>query len=226
MGSRKPGCSYKVFGREERLKKKLVSDRWEVIEPFVKAKEVLDLGAVDHEADKEEGKDWLHRKIRQIATHTLGVDHAASEVERLKEKGYNVILGGVENLQIGKEFDVVVAGNIIEHLSNPGLFLESVKRHLKKDGVFISTTDNCYGLRSLKAVTLFDGIRPNQEHVVTFEEEVLRQLLERHGFSVQEFYYYNGPYPNRLKKWLIDTLCRFRKSWAWQMLVVAKVTPP
>lgn len=202
--------------------KKLIGDRWDVIEALVRGKEVLDLGCVDHEADREEGKDWLHRKIRQEAKSTLGVDYAAEEVNRLKEKGYAVVQGNVETLDLHKEFDVVVAGNIIEHLSNPGLFLETVKRHMKEDGIFILTTDNCYGLRSLKAVTFFDGIRPNKEHTMTFEEEVLKQLLARYQFRVLDLHYYNGPYPSALKKWFIDSLCQLRKSWAWQMLVVAK----
>lgn len=202
--------------------KKLIADRWDVIKDWVAGREVLDLGCVDHEARQEEGKDWLHRKIRESARETLGIDYAADEVARLKAKGYEVLQGNVESLNLAREFDVVIAGNLIEHLSNPGLFLETVKRHLKPEGRFILTTDNCYGLRSLKAVIFHDGIRPNREHTMTFEEEVLRQLLERHRLSVLDFYYYNGPYPSPLKKWLVDSLCCFRRSWAWQMLVVAK----
>jgi SAM-dependent methyltransferase len=205
--------------------KKLASDRWDVIKELIAGKEVLDLGCVDHEAKQEAGKDWLHRKIREGAKKSLGVDYAASEVDRLKGMGYDVVQGNVESLNLGRQFDVVIAGNIIEHLSNPGLFLETVKRHLKETGNFILTTDNCYGLRSLKAVAFHDGIRPNREHSMTFEEQVLRQLLERHQFSIKDFYYYNGPYDNPLKKWLIDALCRIRKSWAWQMLAVAKKRP-
>ena len=218
--------SYKEAPQSDRIKntkmKKLLSDRWDIIKEMVKGKEVLDLGCVDHEAKQEEGKDWLHRKIRQSAKSTLGVDYAAEEVSRLKNLGYEVIQGNVETLNLGRKFDVIVAGNIIEHLSNPGLFLETVRKHLKEDGVFILTTDNCYGLRSLKAVTFSDGIRPNQEHSMTFEEEVLKQLLRRHHFEIADFYYYNGPYPSAFKKWFIDILCKFRKSWAWQMLVVAR----
>ncbi len=204
--------------------KKLIGDRWDAIQALVEGREVLDLGCVDHEAKQEEGKDWLHRKIRSCAKQTLGVDYVPEEVKRLREKGYEVVQGNVETLDLKRKFDVVVAGNIIEHLSNPGLFLETVKRHLKEHGVFVLTTDNCYGLRSLKAVTFFDGINPNKEHTMTFEEKVLKQLLSRHQFEVLDFYYYNGPYPNPAKKWLIDSLCRIRKSWAWQMLAVAKVS--
>ncbi len=202
--------------------KKLISDRWEVIEKYAEGNTVLDLGCVDHEASNESGKHWLHRKIREKAAKTLGVDYLPEEVEKLTRVGYEVVQGNVESLHLGREFDLVVAGNIIEHLSNPGLFLESVKRHMKEGGYFILTTDNCYGLRSLKGITLNDRIRPNQEHTMTFEEEVLKQLLGRHGLEVVDFYYYNGPYPNPFKKWFIDSLCQIRKSWAWQMLAVVQ----
>lgn len=202
--------------------KKLITDRWDIIQDWIRDKDVLDLGCVDHEAKQEEGKDWLHRKIRSHSKTTLGVDYQAQEVERLRSKGYDVVQGNVETLELGRKFDVVLAGNIIEHLSNPGQFLERVKHHLKDAGHFLLTTDNCYGLRSLKAICLKDAIRPNQEHTMTFEEEVFKQLLSRHGFEVCDFYYYNGPYPSPFKKWLVDSLCQIRKSWAWQMLAVCK----
>lgn len=202
--------------------KKLISDRWDVIEGYISNKSILDLGCVDHEASNEKGKHWLHRKIHEKASKTLGVDYLPQEVEKLKKMGYEVVQGNVENLDLGKQFDAVVAGNIIEHLSNPGLFLDSVHKHLKDTGHFLITTDNCYGLRSLKGIFLNDFIRPNNEHTMTFEEEVFRQMLKRHGFQVVEFYYYNGPYPKPFKKWMIDSLCRIRKSWAWQMLAVAQ----
>ena len=164
----------------------------------------------------------LHKKIREKAGRTLGVDYLPEEVEKLKRRGYEVVTGNVEKLDLGRQFDVVVAGNIIEHLSSPGLFLDSVRKHLKEDGIFLLTTDNCYGLRSLKGIILKDKIRPHEEHALAFEEEVLRHLLSRHGFKIADFYYYNGPYPNPLKKKFLDALCRIRKSWAWQMLAVAQ----
>src|SRR5258706_6424225 len=166
----------RIWGSEISMTKKIVSDRWDIISSYVERKEVLDLGCVDHEASNEAGKHGLHRKIHEKAAKTLGVDYLPQEVEKLKKLGYEVVQGNVESLNLGRKFDCITAGNIIEHLSNPGLFLDSVKKHLRGDGFFLITTDNCYGLRSLKGVTLNDGIRPNNEHTMTFEEEVFKQL--------------------------------------------------
>lgn len=126
---------------------KLVKDRWEVIEKFVVGKEVLDvgcaelLGTVNAEAKMER---WLHEKIRKQAKEVVGVDVNRREVEALREKGCNIICGDVEQVNIGRKFDVVVAGELIEHLSNPGVFLENMKQHLKDDGILILTTPNRY----------------------------------------------------------------------------------
>ncbi len=203
-------------------KKLLIKDRWDVMKDLVTGKSVLDLGCVDHEAEKESGEEWLHRKIKSCSKDLLGVDYQIEAVQELRSKGYHVEAGNVEALNLGRTFDVITAGNIIEHLSNPGLFLDSVRRHMDEKSLFLLTTDNCYGLRSLKAIFLRDGVVPNSEHVMTFEEEILRQFLERHGFEIIGFYYYNGPYANPLKEKIINFLCRIRKNFAWQMLVVAK----
>ena len=203
-------------------KKILINDRWDVMKDLVAGKSVLDLGCVDHEAEKESGDEWLHRKIKSAARDLLGIDYQIDAVKSLREKGYNVEAGNVEALNLGRTFDAITAGNIIEHVSNPGLFLDSVRRHMRDDSLFLLTTDNCYGLRSLKAILLNDGVIPNNEHVTTFEEKILRQFLERHGFDVVGFYFYNGPYANCWKEKLINFLCRIRKNFAWQMLVVAR----
>ncbi len=203
-------------------KKKLIADRWDVMEGLIEGKSVLDLGCVDHEAENEVNSHWLHRKVKNVASDVLGIDYQEEDVKQLKDKGYHVQVGNVECLDLGRTFEVVTAGNIIEHVSNPGLFLDSVNRHMNSDSLFLLTTDNCFGLRSLKAVTLKDGIRPNDEHVATYEKEVLSQLFDRHGFEIIDYYYYNGPYANPWKQKLINFLCKIRKSFAWQMLVIAK----
>ena len=92
--------------------KKLVSDRWEVIKDLIPGKEVLDLGCVDHDAGQADGKYWLHRKICERAAKAIGVDYLPDDIVRLRGKGYDVIQGNVENLRLGRLFDIVVAGKV------------------------------------------------------------------------------------------------------------------
>jgi 2-polyprenyl-3-methyl-5-hydroxy-6-metoxy-1,4-benzoquinol methylase len=78
---------------------------------------------------------------------------------------------------------VIVAGDIIEHLSNPGRLLDGVHALCGPDTAVIVTTPNAFGLvnylRYLRGV-FADG----DEHVVTFNPANLVSLVERHHFTV------------------------------------------
>ena len=100
---------------------RIISDRYILIKSVCTGKDVLDVGCVDHVASEEMNRPlWLHKIIKSVAKSVTGVDFEREEVEKLRAKGYDVIYGDVETVDMGKTFDVVVAGELIEHLSNPG----------------------------------------------------------------------------------------------------------
>lgn len=106
--------------------------------------------------------------------------------------------GNMETHDFGERFEVIVAGDVIEHFSNPGLFLDNCRHHLTGDGVLILTTPNA------KWPTVF--LRPNPTHTLWHDRFTLAHLLDRHGFAVEHFRYYPGnkssyPLPLRLLAW-------------------------
>ncbi|MCV4607588.1 hypothetical protein OFB74_32295, partial [Escherichia coli] len=50
----------------------------------------------------------------------------------------------LNNVPLERTFDVIVAGEIIEHLNNPGLFLSGVRRFMHRDSKLVTTTINAY----------------------------------------------------------------------------------
>lgn len=109
-----------------------------------------------------------------------------------------ILRGDVETHDFGERFEVIVAGDVIEHLSNPGLFLDNCRRHLTRDGLLVITTPNA------KWPTVF--LRPNPTHTLWHDRHTLSHLLDRHGFTVRRFRYYCGnkphyPLPLRLLAW-------------------------
>ena len=44
--------------------------------------------------------------------------------KKVRERGYRVIWGDVTKIRLGRKFEVIVAGEILEHLPNQGLFGE------------------------------------------------------------------------------------------------------
>jgi len=158
-------------------------EKW--IGKFVAGKNVLDLGCVCHELDKGD-RPWLHGFICKHAESVLGVDYLPDEVVKMQERGYRAICENVEEMNIGKTFDVVVAGDILEHLSNLGRFFERVQAHLKPGGLLLVTTPNPLTFVRFVRVLLKGKEGANREHTCWFTSKVLRQLAQRYGFSVAE----------------------------------------
>ena len=176
------------------LTRKLV-DREKFILDFCSGKNVLHLGCADWPFTENRLKDgtWLHSKLTVAASACIGVDLDRDAVVMLKEKHgiENIIEGNAEklgDLNIGG-FDVVVAGEIIEHLNNPGLLLESAKTVLRPGGKLLVTTTNAYCLRRFIRIPFGkESIHP--DHTCYFSHRTLEALAMRYGYSLTGKYSY------------------------------------
>ena len=183
--------------------------RFEAIKPYIQGKKVLDIGVVQHDIKNVDKDKWLHRLICEAAEDTKGIDIDKEGINYLKEKGYNVEYADAQEFDLNEKFDVVVAGELIEYLDNFQGFLKSVKKHLKQDGLFILTTPNVFYFRHFFQVLFFNKPRLNPEHTCWFDENTLKQLLNRYGFKEKSVHYATGgksgkigkliPLPKKLK---------------------------
>ena len=208
------------------MKAKLVQDRGEIIEQYVVGKKVLDAGCAElmgTTTDKGKTERWIHKRIRKLAKEVVGVDINKTEVEALRAQGYNVICGDVEQVDIGRKFDVIVAGELIEHLSNPGLFLNNMRRHLKDDGVLILTTPNRFHLYIfLKAFVTGKQpsyTKPIAAHVHYYDVNSLEALATRHDYKIVDCWYYSEGFPT-LKSKILKFIQKFRLNFAQGIVMV------
>jgi len=154
---------------------------------------VLDIGCVHHSAEVANTAKWLHKYLYGKAKYVLGMDILECEVEKLRNSGYNVIVADAENFKLDQKFDVIIAGELIEHLSNPGKFLERCKDHLKDKGKLILTTPNAWCILNLISV-IFKGFPPlNVEHTCWYDKKTVAQLLDRYGFKIDKFDFVKPP---------------------------------
>lgn len=167
-------------------------DRNKFILDHCKGKRVLEFGA----------SGPLHDAITEAATYCHGVDrqdnalaagrggylpHGSVEGFDLDDVGHEYVPG------LGQVFDVIVCGEVLEHLSNPGWFLTRLKRQFAGVPVII-TVPNAYAEGSRK--WLAQGIENvNKDHVAFYSPKTLSVLLVRAGFTVGGLFYYNGTGP-------------------------------
>jgi 2-polyprenyl-3-methyl-5-hydroxy-6-metoxy-1,4-benzoquinol methylase len=124
---------------------------------FVQNRTVLDVGRVDHSASVEREDHWLHKHLARSARSVVGLDILESDAAELRRRGYEVVCGDATTVSLNRTFDVVVAGEIIEHVDNPAAFVSNMARHLNEQGQLVMTTRARVFLSPLPGIDLFIG---------------------------------------------------------------------
>ena len=163
------------------------------IRELSRKQDILHLGCVGftdcpHEIKTKRAQESLHAELTKVGNCT-GVDIDSDTINELRNAGIfdNVIEGNVEHLEnIAKQlqhYDIVIAGDIIEHVSNPGLMLDGIKPFLKSSGKLVVSTPNAFGIAAYIRFILCK-FREGEQHVMCFNSITLQQLLERHGYEI------------------------------------------
>uniref|UniRef100_A0A7D6GVT4 Class I SAM-dependent methyltransferase n=1 Tax=Natrinema zhouii TaxID=1710539 RepID=A0A7D6GVT4_9EURY len=158
------------------------------IEDYVRDASVLDIGCVAHDSDKRHDEAWLHELVVRTADDAVGVDILEDELEVLDDAGYDVVHGDAQALALEKTFDVIVIGELIEHLVDFDGLLQSIDDHLAESGKLVITTPNAMAVHWV-ALRLLDQEFVNTDHTCWFDATTLTQLLERYGFEPTEVTY-------------------------------------
>ena len=196
-----------------------MKERIRIIAELVKGKNVLDVGCVDHEASKEGGEEWLHRVILDNASDVLGLDYAEDEVHELFSKGYNMVYGNAEEVSLDRAFDVIVAGELIEHLGNPSRFLENMRGHLHKNGEIVLTTPNPFYPKRFLEILLSGKASVHPQHVVWYCPTTLSEILSRAGFADIRIVPINN---SERFGWAVNKLSAFRPWFSTNLLAIAR----
>lgn len=164
-------------------------DRVRFILDLCQSKSVLNLGCADSTRLERTiyAGEHLHLRLQTVASSLVGVDISEESLKTLRRylpSDSHLICWNVERLNelTLEPFDVVVCGELIEHVSNPGLMLDGIRRLLKDDGILILTTPNSLAVKFfLHALAGNDISSPY--HVAQYSPATLRALLQRHGFA-------------------------------------------
>lgn len=201
----------------------------EYIYSFCDGKQVLHLGFAGDIFRYQDSLDqWDFSHLNKRAANVLGIDLDAKAVEKAKELGYlNVMVGDAQNFSLNRTFDVIYAGELIEHVDNLGDFLESVKKHASKDTRIILTTPNPFAINNFFRAVITGKPRVLSEHVSFICRDNFEELARRHNLRIVEFRFFT-PYDQRgwvtkCKSWLVGVLGRLRPVFHSNYLVIVHV---
>ncbi len=133
----------------------------------------------------------LHIMLARDAAELFGIDLDETGLELLKNLGVkNLIRGDVYKLGeivLPNDFDLIIAGELIEHLDKVGLFLESVKAVMSSHSELVITMPNAYSLKQLIHVLLGHD-QQDPTHVAIYSYATISQLLAKHELYIKDIW--------------------------------------
>lgn len=140
---------------------------------------VLDIGC---------GSGNVIRQILHKTNHIIGIDYDKSAVENLKKMYGNEIIADcidvfdylAENTEM---FDVIILSHVIEHIEYREQLLNILSKKTKFLYVEVPDFESNY-LNEFRRILGTDLIYSDADHVIEFDRDDLRSLLEENGFNV------------------------------------------
>ncbi len=166
-------------------------DRVEFLVDAARDRRVIHVGFADSRCSEFHTKldAWVHDQLNDVSASLVGIDLDAVGVQDAVDDGFEAFAADCtkpdEVRSLGIEpAEVVIAGELIEHLDNPGGFLEASHHLVAKGGRLIITTPNAHGLmNSGAAIAGFEVNHP--DHVTLYSYVTLKKMLQNHGWIVE-----------------------------------------
>ncbi len=213
-------------------------ERLDFITDMCRGKKVLHLGCTNSPYTEEAicNKMLLHFELEKVTADLYGIDSDRDAIGLLEPHGVKNIywadLENLDDLDLHETFDVIVAGEMIEHLNNPGQFLSGIRRFMNPESRLLLTTINAYcgmrffyyGLRGKRGKS--EPVHP--DHVAYYSYSTLSLLLKRHDINVETFLFYDlGREHRPHNRWFLNILndicVRVAPQWADGIIAVCRI---
>jgi 2-polyprenyl-3-methyl-5-hydroxy-6-metoxy-1,4-benzoquinol methylase len=194
---------------------------------------IYDLSAVkagDTVLDLGSGRGWFSLYASQQGAEITALDLSEANLEKIKaaDDKINILYGDACFVPVqDKQFDLIVALEILEHIVDPKAAVTDWKRLLKPNGRLLVTVPFREAIRYTLCIHC-NQKTPVNAHLHSFEREALIKLLNHHGFWVKETCLFAHKLLttlriNYLTRWLpyrwwkgLDRICRvFGKQYSY-----------
>ncbi len=199
-----------------------------------KGKKILHLGCADMPRSLQGPDDLLHVKLAKVIDNDnlWGMDSSEEGCNILEQLGFDQIIhGDVEHLNTNlaqQNFDIILAGEIIEHLSNPGIFIKNITCLMKNNTSLILTTPNAFSFKQF-FIAMFRREKVHYDHNFYFSYRTIKHLLEIHELKCVDFCYYQNIAKTGIPFFfdkVISAVTRIFPVWTDGIIVRAKLSNP
>jgi O-antigen biosynthesis protein len=156
-----------------------------MIEQVGRDKRVLDIGC---------SSGYLAKRLVDRGCTVIGMDLDPKDLEVAQQWCAEVYAGNIEDMGLPFEegtFDVVLCGDLVEHLRDPTAALARVRPLLKPGGLLVLSTPNVANW-SIRLMFLFGRFRYtdrgilDRTHAHLFTRKTLRQAIVAAGYHVEQ----------------------------------------
>jgi SAM-dependent methyltransferase len=161
-----------------------------LLDRYVVGRYVLDVGCANYEG--QYGFGLVHSMVLERCAKCVGIDVNPAVTKLPASDKAEYFEANAETFRLKEVFDTIFCGDVIEHLSNPGLFLDSAQSMMASHSNLILVTPNPYGLRSI--IGLLRGFEPpsHVEHTILLPRSGIRELAHRYGLRLADVFLIKG----------------------------------
>lgn len=132
---------------------------------------------------------------REMGYDVFGIDVIERHVEDVRNKyGLNAETHDFIEFESAEKWDVIMMGDVLEHVSDPDLAIKKAAELLNENGVLWISTPNFDSAYS-DLVNHSDPMRKQTYHINYFSRESLYNLLDKHDFAPVDYHiseHYSG----------------------------------
>jgi 2-polyprenyl-6-hydroxyphenyl methylase/3-demethylubiquinone-9 3-methyltransferase len=141
------------------------------------------------------GAGLLAEPLARLGASVTGIDAApeliAAASDHARRQGLEIDYRSVPVEELDGEFDLVTSLEVIEHVADPGQFVEALARRLAPGGLTILSTPAATAWSKLLTITLAEGFGAIPKGTHDFGKfispERMKELLHRAGLECVDF---------------------------------------
>lgn len=148
--------------------------RFEFLKKKIKNKKVLDFGC---------GNGGFLFKCKDYTSEVIGIELEIQFKDFFKEKNLKVF-EDLSEINLNEKFDLITAFHVFEHLKDPLMVLNELKKYLAKDGEIIIEVPNSNDiLLSVYKSENFSKFTYWSQHLFLFNEQTLKELIKKSNLN-------------------------------------------